>query len=125
MKRFAFSAILAASLISSAAFAADMPVKAPPAPPPPPPPSPWDFVITTALMNDYNFRGITQSNHRPSVQGGFEARYNFNPNWQTYLGVSGESIDFPNNAAAEIDLYGGIRPRFRRLGVLLPGWKVL
>src|SRR5215475_9039691 len=99
MKRFAFSAILATSLISSAAFAADMPVKAPPAAPPPPPPPPWDFVITTALMNDYNFRGITQSNHRPSVQGGFEARYSFDPNWQGYLGVSGESINFPNQPA--------------------------
>jgi hypothetical protein len=124
MKRFAFSAILAASLISSAAFAADMPVKAPAPPAPPaPPPSPWDFVITTALMNDYNFRGITQSNHRPSVQGGFEARYNFDPNWQTYLGVSGESIDFPNNAAAEIDLYGGIRPTFGKLALDFGVWE--
>jgi hypothetical protein len=123
MKRVAFS-VLAASLISSAAFAADveMPVKAPPTPPPPPPPA-WDFVITTALMNDYNFRGITQSNHRPSVQGGFEGRYNFNPNLQAYLGVSGESIDFPNNAAAEIDLYGGIRPTFGKLALDFGGWE--
>lgn len=120
MKKAAFPAILAASFISSTAFAAEMPVKAPPAPPPPPP---WDLVITTALMNDYNFRGITQSNHRPSVQGGFEGRYNFNPNLQAYIGVSGESIDFPNQAAAEIDLYGGIRPTFGKLALDFGGWE--
>lgn len=118
--------MVAAGLISSTAFAADMPVKAPepaPAPAAPAPTPPWDFVVTAALMNDYNFRGITQSNHRPSVQGGFEARYNLDPNLQAYVGVSGESIDFPNNAAAEIDLYGGIRPTFGKLALDFGGWE--
>jgi hypothetical protein len=68
-------------------------------------------------MSDYNFRGITQSNHRPSAAAGFEPRYNINPNLQAYVGVSGESIDFPNRAAAEIDLYGGIRPTFGKLAL--------
>ena len=27
-----------------------------------------------------------------------------------YVGVSSESISFPNRSAAEVDLYGGIRP---------------
>jgi uncharacterized protein (TIGR02001 family) len=56
------------------------------------------------------WRGYTQSNHKPSVAAYFEPRYNFTPNFQGYIGVSGESISFANNAAAEIDLYGGIRP---------------
>ena len=68
-------------------------------------------------MSDYNFRGITQSNHRPSAAAGFEPRYNINPNLQAYAGVSGESIDFPNRATAEIDLYGGIRPTFGKLAL--------
>ncbi len=83
-------------------------------------------------MTDYNFRGITQSAHHPSAQAGFEPRYNFNSTWQGYVGISGESIDFPNNAAAEIDFYGGIRPTFDKLALdfgvlvlLLPGWKLL
>jgi uncharacterized protein (TIGR02001 family) len=121
MKRVAYSLIVAASLASSSAFAADMPTKAPPAPPPPP--SPWDVVVTTALMNDYNFRGITQSDHKPSTQGGFELRYNVNPNFQLYSGLSGESIDFPNSAAAEIDLYGGIRPTFDKLALDFGFWE--
>ena len=90
--------------------------KAPPAPPPPPP-SPWDVAITAAVMNDYNFRGVTQSRHQPSVQGGFELRYTVSPMWQYYAGISGESIDFPNHAAAEIDLYGGVRPTFDKLAL--------
>src|SRR5579884_4052227 len=104
MKRVACSLLLAASVVSSSAFAADMAVKAPAAPPPPPP-SPWDIAITAALMTDYNFRGITQSAHKPSVQAGFEPRYNFSKDLQGYVGISGESIDFPNRAAAEIDFY--------------------
>jgi hypothetical protein len=98
-----------------------MATKAPPAPPAPPP-SPWDVAITAALMNDYNFRGITQSRHQPSVQGGFEARYTVNPQWQYYAGISGESIDFPNHAAAEIDFYGGVRPTFDKLALDFGVW---
>jgi hypothetical protein len=32
--------------------------------------------VQSALMSDYNFRGITQSNHKPSVAAYFEPRYN-------------------------------------------------
>ncbi len=74
-------------------------------------------------MSDYNFRGITQSNHQPSGQVGFEPRYNFTPAWQGYVGVSGESIDFPNRAAAEIDFYGGIRPTFGKLALDFGVWE--
>ena len=120
MKRVAYSLVVAASLVSTTAFAADMAVKAPPAPAPAP--SPWDVAITAALMSDYNFRGVTQSDHRPSTQAGFEPRYNFNANLQGYVGVSGESIDFPNRAAAEIDFYGGIRPTFGKLALDFGDW---
>ncbi len=120
MKKVAYSLVLAAGLASSSVMAADMAVKAPPAAAPPP--SPWDVVVTAALMTDYNFRGITQSNHKPSTQAGFELRYNWNSNWQSYGGISGESINFPNNAAAEIDFYGGIRPTFDKLALDFGAW---
>src|SRR5277367_2481741 len=120
MMRVALSLVLAAGMATSA-MAADMATKAPPAPPPAP--SPWDVAITAALMSDYNFRGVTQSAHKPSTQAGFEARYNFNSTWQAYVGVSGESIDFPNRAAAEIDLYGGIRPTFDKLALDFGFWE--
>ena len=120
MKKVAYSLVLAAGLASSSVMAADMAVKAPPAAAPPP--SPWDIVVTAALMTDYNFRGISQSNHKPSTAAGFEMRYNWNSNWQSYGGISGESINFPNNAAAEIDFYGGIRPTFDKLALDFGAW---
>ena len=105
--------LVAATLAMTAgsAFAADMSVKAVRAPPPPAF-EPWDFAFGSALMNDYIFRGVTQSNHKPSVAAYFEPRYNLNKDLQLYIGVAGESISFPNRAAAEIDVYGGIRPTF-------------
>jgi len=101
----------ALAMISGSAFAADMPLKAVKAPPPAPF-DPWDIAFGGALMSDYIFRGVTQSNHQPSVAAYFEPRYNVNKDLQLYVGTSGESISFANRAAAEIDVYGGIRPTF-------------
>jgi hypothetical protein len=63
-------------------------------------------------MSDYVFRGVTQSNHNPSAAAYFEPRYNVNKDLQFYIGSSFESISFPNRAAAETDIYGGVRPTF-------------
>jgi hypothetical protein len=67
----------ALAMISGSAFAADMPLKAVKAPPPAPF-DPWDVAFGGALMSDYIFRGVTQSNHQPSVAAYFEPRYNVN-----------------------------------------------
>jgi hypothetical protein len=48
----------------------------------------------------------------PSVTAYFEPRYNINKDLQLYIGTSTESISFANRAAAEVDVYGGIRPTF-------------
>src|SRR5258708_14320656 len=99
----------ALAMVSGSALAADMSVKAVKAPPPAPF-DPWDLAFGSALMNDYVFRGITQSNHKPSVAAYFEPRYNVTKDVQLYIGAAGESISFPHRAAPEIDIYGGIRP---------------
>jgi uncharacterized protein (TIGR02001 family) len=101
----------ALAMVTGSALAADLPVKALKAPPPAPF-DPWDIAFGSAIMNDYIFRGITQSNHNASVAAYFEPRYNVNKDLQLYIGAAGESISFPNRAAAEIDIYGGIRPTF-------------
>jgi Bacterial protein of unknown function (Gcw_chp) len=123
MKKFVMS-VAAVLALTGAATAADMPVKAVKAPPPVVV-SPWDIAFGAALMNDYIFRGVTQSNHKPSVAGYFEGRYNFNDSLQAYLGTSGESISFSNRAAAEIDIYGGIRPTFGAWAFDFGGWAYL
>lgn len=112
---------LALAAFAAPAMAADLPVKARPVAPAAAD-SPWDIAFGSALMSDYNFRGITQSNHKPSVAAYFEPRYNVNKDLQFYVGVSGESIDFPNHAAAEIDFYGGVRPTFGSLALDFGGW---
>jgi len=106
-------AALGASVLATCgtpAYAADMVVKAPP--PVVTQPSPFDIAFGAALMNDYIFRGISQSNRKPSVAAYFEPRFNITNTVQLYAGIAGESISFPNRAAAEIDFYGGIRPTF-------------
>lgn len=109
MKKMVLVAALLAAA-SGSALAADMVTKARPMAPAPY--DPWDFAFGSAMMSDYLFRGVTQSNHKPSVAAYFEPRYNVNKDLQLYIGTSGESISFANRAAAEIDVYGGIRPTF-------------
>ena len=110
MKKIALLAT-ALAMVTGSAMAADMAVKAVKAPPPAPF-DPWDVAFGGAIMSDYIFRGVTQSNHQPSVTAYFEPRYNVNKDLQLYVGTSAESISFANRAAAEVDVYGGIRPTF-------------
>ena len=110
MKRMVLLAT-ALAMVSGSAMAADMPLKAVKAPPPPAF-DPWDLAFGSAIMNDYIFRGVTQSNHNASVAAYFEPRYNVTKDLQLYVGTSAESISFANRAAAEVDIYGGIRPTF-------------
>jgi len=118
MKKVVLS-IVAAVALATPALAADLKMltKAPP-----PPPSPWDLAFGDAIMTDYMWRGITQSAHKGSVAVYFEPRYNFSDSLQAYSGLSGESIDFPNHAAAEIDAYGGFRPTFGKLALDFGAW---
>src|SRR5918911_2598537 len=124
MRKIILSAVVAVAL-ATPALAADKKVAAAA---PPEAPNPWDVAFGAGITSDYIFRGITQSNHKPSVAAYFEPRYNVTKDLQLYIGVAGESISFPNRAAAEIDVYGGIRPTFgmfafdfRVLGYLYPG----
>jgi uncharacterized protein (TIGR02001 family) len=120
MKKLACATALALGCSIASGWAADlkMPLKAAPVVV-----SPWDIAFGSAIMSDYNFRGITQSNHHPSVAAYFEPRYNFNDSLQAYAGISGESISFPNRAAAEIDFYTGIRPTFGKLALDFGFWE--
>ncbi len=72
-----------------------------------------DFAISgnIALTSDYRFRGISQSDEDPAVQGGFDV--GFEPGF--YLGTWGSSIDFGGGndtgsfSTVELDYYGGWR----------------
>ena len=71
--------------------------------------SAWELAFGSALMSDYNFRGITASAHRPSIEAYFEPEYNISTALQLYAGLNAASIAAPNRAAAQIVYYGGAR----------------
>jgi uncharacterized protein (TIGR02001 family) len=123
MKKLACAVALALGCSTVSGLAADLDKKMPVKAPAMAPTSPWDIAFGAALMSDYNFRGVTQSNHKPSVAAYFEPRYNFNDSLQWYAGVAGESISFPNRAAAEIDFYTGLRPTFGKLALDFGFWE--
>ncbi|MDC7789594.1 TorF family putative porin [Rhodoplanes sp. TEM] len=120
MKKIALATV-AITCLAGSAFAADMAVKAPPIVAPVVT-NPWDLAFGAGIYSDYNFRGISQSDRGPSVNAYFEPRYNVNSNLQLYAGIGGWSINFANNADAEIDIYGGIRPTFGALALDFGVW---
>jgi hypothetical protein len=122
MKKVVLSVLAALAVSAAPVFAADMPVKAAKAAKVAEAPSPWDIAFGSAILSDYVFRGVTQSNHKPSVAVYFEPRYNINKDLQLYVGLSGESISFPNRAASEIDFYAGVRPTFGPIALDFGGW---
>ena len=107
MKKITLSFVAAAMLSATPALAADMKpiLKAPPAAE-----SPWDIAFGGALLSDYNFRGISQSQRGPSTTAYAETRYNVNSSLQLYVGSQYWAVDLPTNPTCECDFYGGIRP---------------
>src|ERR1700692_1719971 len=112
MKKTGLSVAAVFAIGVGSAAAAGLPTKVHTNGPPVAGGAPWDIAFGSAIMSDYIFRGVTQSNHKPSVAAYFEPRYNVTKDLQLYIGASAESISFANRAAAEVDIYGGIDPPF-------------
>lgn len=77
--------------------------------------SPHVFSANVALTTDYMFRGITQSDDGPAIQGGFDYQYKpvgaYGGVWASNveLAVNGTPSKAVNNRASlELDIYGGI-----------------
>jgi uncharacterized protein (TIGR02001 family) len=127
MKLVSLIVIAAVAASAGSALAADLPSTKAPVVAAPVVVSPWDFDIGAGLTTDYLFRGITQSNHQPSVAAHGELRYNVDSTWQLYAGISGESIKFSPNyypagsPAMELDGDAGIRGTFDKFSFDLGG----
>lgn len=66
------------------------------------------FSANTAIVSDYVFRGISQSDEKVAFQGGFDVTHESG----VYVGVWGSNIDFNEGSgidgpSLEVDLYGG------------------
>jgi len=76
---------------------------------------PCPFTANLTLTNDYRYRGISQSNFRPAIQGGFDYAHSsgfYVGNWNSSISwISDTASIAGNNASApiEMDFYGGFK----------------
>lgn len=76
---------------------------------------PGEFSANIGLVSEYYFRGISQTDDAPAVQGGFDwsATVDEGTGIGVYLGVWGSNVDFNeaagvDGATIEVDYYGGL-----------------
>ena len=62
-----------------------------------------DVTYNLDVTSDYVFRGISQTNAKPAVQGGIDYAHGL-----FYAGTWASSVDFANGY--ELDLYAGVKP---------------
>ncbi len=67
------------------------------------------------LFSDYRFRGISQTDRKPALQGGFDLSHSSG----LYLGNWNSNIDSAlyNGSNLEMDLYGGYKTEFGGVGI--------
>ncbi|MGB3625702.1 MAG: TorF family putative porin [Henriciella sp.] len=63
----------------------------------------WSGNVT--LTSDYVFRGVTQTDGAPMVQGGFDFASD-----EFYIGTWASGVDFGDGTSTEIDVYAGWTP---------------
>lgn len=86
--------------------------------------NPGTFSGNVALTNEYYFRGISQTDDAPAIQGGFDYNVDLDENFSLYAGVWGSNVDFNeappvDGATIEIDFYGGITTSIADTGISL------
>ncbi len=64
-----------------------------------------EFSGNVALTSDYVYRGFTQTDGAPALQGGFDYA-----DGDFYVGVWGSGVDFADGTSTEVDLYAGFTP---------------
>ena len=109
-KKTLMAAAVAAAVVSTGAFAADEAPAAAPA-------SPHTFTANVGLFSQYIFRGMTQTNGSPAVQGGFDYAYSFGPasvyvgNWNSNISWLRDGGQY-SSSSLESDIYGGVKGNF-------------
>jgi uncharacterized protein (TIGR02001 family) len=101
-------ALAASSLLATAAFAQTAPAaEAPEASP---------ITANVTVVNDYRYRGISQSNYKPAIQGGFDYAHEsglYIGNWNSSISWISDaaSAGGRNNVSApiEMDFYAGFK----------------
>jgi uncharacterized protein (TIGR02001 family) len=64
-----------------------------------------EFSGNVTLASEYIYRGITQTDHGPAIQGGFDFESD-----SFYAGVWASNVDFGDGTNVEADFYAGFTP---------------
>lgn len=62
-----------------------------------------DVAFNVSVTSDYVFRGLTQTDKDPAIQGGVD--FSTDSGW--YGGAWASNVDFGDSTDAEVDIYGG------------------
>lgn len=89
MNNFSKTLIASALIAGSSAVAAE---------------SAFSASANVAMTTDYVFRGLSQTNEDPAIQGGFDISHDSG----FYLGVWASNVEFDSTAQSEFDIYLGI-----------------
>ncbi|MFN7129390.1 MAG: TorF family putative porin [Brevundimonas sp.] len=63
-----------------------------------------DVAFNAGIVTDYVFRGFSQTNEDPAIQGGVDIT-----SGSFYAGAWASNVDFGDDTDAEFDIYGGYR----------------
>lgn len=109
------ASLAAAGLVGSTAFAADAP------------PPPFTLTANVGLYSQYVFRGLTQTNEEPAIQGGFDFTHSSgfylgtwasNISWlkENATTTSGTAGTYKGGGSMEWDFYGGFKKTYGDFG---------
>ena len=96
-------ALAASGLFATAAFSQTAPAAAPEVSP---------ITANVTITNDYRYRGITQSNYQPAIQGGFDYAHEsglYIGNWNSTINWVSNTTGNGVKAPIEMDFYGGFK----------------
>jgi uncharacterized protein (TIGR02001 family) len=99
-----FAAVLSTLAFTNTVFAEEAPAEVAPATPAEPASS-WTATANIGFVSDYYFRGLSQTWHKPAIQGGIDIAHDSG----FYAGVWGSNVT-PNtypDATVELDAYFG------------------
>jgi uncharacterized protein (TIGR02001 family) len=66
-------------------------------------PDGFEASASAALTTDYVWRGVSQTNNEPAIQGSFDISHESG----VYVGVWGSNVEFGDTTSLELDIYGG------------------
>jgi len=76
------------------------------------PASPHTLTGNLGLFSQYIFRGLTQTDHRPALQGGFDYAHSsgfYAGTWGSNISWLSDSNAYSSGGSLELDFYGGLK----------------